>query len=106
MPGVGRLGRASCLFAVLLSLVIVGHAITLGGMNGGGLFIADQATGAPGPSVIGCDNFTGTTGSSVSGRSALVAAACSNRTWTVHLGTWTVQTNRAASNATTNANAN
>jgi hypothetical protein len=74
-------------------------------MIGGGLSTADETTGAAGPSVIGCDNFTGTNGSSLSGRSALVAAACSNRTWSVHLGTWTIQTNQAASNGTANANA-
>lgn len=90
------------LFAVLVT-VAAGHATSLGGVTATSLLEISSLTSVPAPSVVGCDNFTGTTGASLSARAATVAAACSNRTWTVHVGTWTIQANQAASSATANA---
>ena len=42
-------------------------------------------------------------GVNLNGRAVTVAAPCSNRTWTVHAGMWTIQANQAASNATAGA---
>lgn len=55
------------------------------------------------PTVLGCDNFTGTAGTTMAARAATVAAACSNRVWSVHVGTWTIQANQAASTTTVDA---
>lgn len=98
----GRTGAAWLLVAVLVT-VAAGHAASLGGLTAASLLEISSLTSVPAPSVVGCDNFTGTTGASLSARAATVAAACSNRTWTVHVGTWTIQANQAASSATANA---
>ena len=73
----------------------------LGGVTTQTVFAVNQATTVPAPTIIGCDNFTGTTGASMSGRAVTVAAACASRTWAVHSGTWTIQSNRAGSTTTT-----
>jgi len=80
-----------------------GSAAKLGTVTSSGLLSVSQATSTGSPSVLGCDDFTAATGASVSGRAATVAAACASRSWIVHLGTWTIQTNAAASSATTDA---
>ena len=98
----GRTGAAWLLFAVLVT-VAAGHAASLGGLTAASLLEISSLTSVPAPTVVGCDNFTGTNGASLSARAATVAAACSNRTWTVHVGTWTIQSNQAASSATANA---
>ncbi len=98
----GRTGAAWLLVAVLVT-VAAGHAASLGGLTAASLLEISSLTSVPAPTVVGCDNFTGTNGASLSARAATVAAACSNRTWTVHVGTWTIQSNRAASSATANA---
>ena len=98
----GRTGAAWLLVAVLVT-VAAGHAASLGGLTAASLLEISSLTSVPAPSVVGCDNFTGTAGASLSVRAATVAAACSNRTWTVHVGTWTIQSNQAASSTTANA---
>lgn len=55
------------------------------------------------PTVVGCDNFTGSSGATMSGRPARAVSACSSRVWTVSVGTWTIQSNRAASSSTPGA---
>lgn len=99
----GRTGVAGGLLFAVLVTVAAGHATSLGGVTATSLLEISSLTSVPAPSVVGCDNFTGTTGASLSARAATVAAACSNRTWTVHVGTWTIQANQAASSATANA---
>ena len=97
-------GRATAIGAVAC-LVIggVAHASSLGAVTARTLFDIDQGTSVAAPTVLGCDNFTGTTGASMAARAATVAASCANRVWTVHVGTWTIQTNKAASNSTASA---
>ena len=79
------------------------YAASVGGLTARTLAAFSQPVTVAAPTVAGCDNFTGTTGASMSGRAALNASACSGRTWTVHAGTWTIQANQAASNATASA---
>jgi len=87
------------------SLLIAGiaHATTLGSLTARSLLDIDPAASVTTPSTIGCDNFTGTTGATMAGRAATVAASCASRVWTVHVGTWTIQSNKAASSATASA---
>src|SRR3954451_1949020 len=80
-----------------------GAAAQLGTVTSSGLLSVSQAASTGSPSILGCDNFTGTNGASISGRAATVATACASRTWAVHVGTWTIQTNTAASSATADA---
>jgi hypothetical protein len=80
-------------------------AASLGGGSSTTLVAIDEAAAASTPTVLGCDNFTGITGASMTGRVVVSAGACSSRVWTTHIGTWTIQANRAASSATTSANA-
>jgi hypothetical protein len=89
---------------VLLALpVAVARAASLGTITAKSLVVVGSAATVSTPSVLGCDNFTGTTGATMAARAATVAAACSNRVWTVHVGTWTIQANQAASSATADA---
>ena len=99
----GRTGAVGWLLVAVLVTVAVGHAASLGGLTATSLLEISSLTSVPAPSVLGCDNFTGTTGASVSARAATVAAPCSNLIWTVHVGKWTIQSNQAASNATASA---
>lgn len=85
-----------------LSLVAV-QATTLGGLTARSLFGLSQASSAPTATVTGCDNFTGTTGATLTGRAAQSPTTCASRVWSVHAGTWTIQTNQAASSATVDA---
>ena len=93
-----------------IALVAVGgaalastYAASVGGLASASMlsFAVPGASGAP--SVVGCDNFTGTNGTTLNNRVATVAASCANRTWAVEAGAWTVQSARAAPNATANA---
>ena len=81
----------------------VGYATTLGSLAARSMLGIDIATTVSTPAVIGCDNFTGTTGATMVARAATAAAACSNRVWTSLRGTWTIQSNKAASSATASA---
>ncbi|HSB85768.1 MAG TPA: hypothetical protein VLD86_05635 [Ilumatobacteraceae bacterium] len=83
--------------------IAAGNAASLGGITAVGLMSVSQGATVSTPAVIGCDNFTGTTGGSMNGRAATVASACSSRVWTAHVGTWTIQSNTAASSATVDA---
>jgi len=78
-------------------------AAKLGTVTSAGLLSISQAANTGSPSILGCDDFTGTTGTTINDRAATVATACASRTWAVHLGTWTIQANSAASNNTTDA---
>jgi len=78
-------------------------AAKLGTVTSAGLLSISQAANTGSPSILGCDDFTGTTGTSINGRAATVATACASRTWLGHVGTWTIQANTAASNNTTDA---
>lgn len=89
--------------AASLLLVGIAHATSLGGLAAGSLLAIDPAGTVTTPSTIGCDNFTGTTGATMAGRTATVAGSCASRVWTVHVGTWTIQSNKAASSATASA---
>jgi hypothetical protein len=101
------MARAGAMLCVLAAMVIGGppgaSAQPVGSVGAASLLGVDQAAAAPAPTILGCDNFTGTTGASMSGRAATVAAACAGRTWTVHLGGWTIQSAKAASNSTAGA---
>ena len=96
--------RATAIVAVTF-LVIDGaaHASSLGTITAGTMLNTNQVTSVSAPAVVGCDNFTGTTGATIAGRAATAAAACASRVWTAHVGTWTIQTNKAASSATASA---
>ena len=85
--------------------VVAADAAALGGLSARTLAVVSQATSAGAPTVLGCDNFTGTTGASLSARAATVASNCGNAVWTSHIGAWTIQSNQAASAATADANA-
>ncbi len=89
--------------AVAVLAVVVAQATTLGGVTARSLLGVSQASSAPTATVIGCDNFTGTTGATLAGRAAQSAVPCANKVWIVHVGTWTIQSNQAASSATVNA---
>ena len=81
----------------------VAHAASVGSITARSLLDINQAATVSAKSVIGCDNFTGTNASSMASRLATVAAPCANRVWTAHVGTWTIQTNKAASTTTASA---
>ena len=98
-----RLGLAATTFALFSLPVAVAQAASLGTITAKSLVVVGSASTVSAPTVLGCDNFTGTTGATMAARAATVAAACSNRVWSVHVGTWTIQTNQAASSATTDA---
>ena len=85
-----------------MAIATVGYAnaATLGGITTRTLGAFSVSGGSSAPTVAGCDDFTGTNGVSLNSRAATVAAPCANRTWTVHVGAWTIQSNRAAANAT------
>lgn len=85
-----------------ISIVAV-QAATLGGLTARSLLAASQSSSAPTATVTGCDNFTGTTGATLAGRAAQSPTTCVSRVWSVHGGTWTIQTNQAASSATVDA---
>lgn len=84
-------------------MLVVGHAASLGGVSSVSLVAVNQAATASTSTILGCDDFTGTTGVSMSARAASGAVACANRVWLVHVGTWTIQANAAASSATVSA---
>ena len=97
----GRRAAALGLTAVLVALALLAaDAATLGGLTPRTLASFNVNATAPTPTIVGCDNFTGTNGATLNGRAVTVAANCANRTWTTHVGTWTIQTNQAASSAT------
>ena len=98
-----RLGLAASTLALLALPVAVAQAASLGTITAKSLVVVGSASTVSAPAVLGCDNFTGTTGATMTARAATVAAACSSRVWSVHVGTWTIQTNRAASSATIDA---
>jgi hypothetical protein len=78
-------------------------AASLGGLTARSLLSVNHSGAPSPPSVLGCDNFTGTSGTSMAGRTVAVASSCSSLTWTAHVGTWTIQTNQGASSATASA---
>jgi hypothetical protein len=82
--------------ALLTAGAAVAHASSLGGVSSTRLTSAFVA-GAPAVIVYGCDDFTGTNGTSLVGRAATAAAPCNNRSWSVPLGSWVIQTNAAQS---------
>jgi hypothetical protein len=90
-------------FGMVVSSLVVANAATLGGATAKTLLATSPSTSVGAPTTIGCDNFTGANGTLLSGRSATVATACSNQVWTVHVGTWTIQSNAASSDATASA---
>lgn len=98
-----RWPRSLAAIGLIITGVCVASAASLGGLGAAGLLGLSQNGSSGSPSVIGCDNFTGTTGVSMNGRTVTVAGNCSSRTWTAHVGTWTIQSNMAASSATANA---
>ncbi|MGZ6986997.1 MAG: hypothetical protein ACXVKP_19020 [Ilumatobacteraceae bacterium] len=83
--------------------VAVAEAASLGTITAKSLVVVGNSSTVSTPTILGCDNFTGTTGATMAARAATVAAPCSNRVWTAHVGTWTIQTNQAASTATVDA---
>jgi len=85
------------------SLAGPAHAASLGPFTAASLLGINQASTVSTPTVLGCDNFTGTNGTTMAARAATVAAACANQVWTANVGTWTIQTNKAASSATASA---
>jgi hypothetical protein len=100
VAGSGRRAAALGLTGVLVALALLAaEAATLGGLTPRSLASFDANATVTTPTIVGCDNFTGTTGASLNGRVATVAANCANRSWTVHTGTWTIQANQAASSA-------
>ena len=88
---------------VVVPSLVVANAATLGGASAKTLLATSPSSSVGSPTIIGCDNFTGVNGTSLSGRSATVATACSSQVWTVHVGAWTIQSNGAASDATASA---
>ncbi|HEX2783681.1 MAG TPA: hypothetical protein VHN36_08850 [Ilumatobacteraceae bacterium] len=88
---------------VVVPSLVVANAATLGGATAKSLLATSPSSSVGAPTTIGCDNFTGTDGTSLSGRSATVATACSSQVWTVHVGAWTIQANGAVSDATASA---
>lgn len=103
MPMPKHWPRAVVPMGMTIACVCVASAASLGGVSSASVFGFTQNGSTSAPSVIGCDSFTGTTGASMSGRTVTVAASCSSRVWTAHVGTWTIQSNTAASSATANA---
>lgn len=85
------------------STIAAVQAAALGGLTAPSLLGLEDAASAPTATVNGCDNFSGTTGATMASRAAQSPAPCSSRVWTAHVGTWTIQTNQAASSATSNA---
>ncbi len=90
-------------FVVVVPSLAVANAATLGGATAETLLVTDPNSTVVAPATIGCDNFTGANGTSLSGRSATVAAACSSQVWTVHVGAWTIKRDSASSDATPSA---
>jgi hypothetical protein len=92
--------RAIAILTIGAFAVTGANAATLGVVTTHSLTVVD-ASGTPStPTVLGCDNFTGTSGANMAGRTVTVAAPCSSLVWTSHLGNWTIQINTAASNNT------
>ncbi len=98
-----RARRRPTLVLLGVTSTFVAWASALGGLGSATLTAYDVAGPVGAPAVVACDNFTGTTGANLNGRGVVVAAACASRTWMAHVGTWTVQTNQAASSATASA---
>ena len=88
---------------MVVSSLVVANAATLGGATAKTLLATSPSSSVGAPTTIGCDNFTGANGTLLSGRSATLATACSSQVWTVHVGTWTIQSNAASSDATASA---
>lgn len=93
-----------------IALVAVGgaalastYAASVGGLASASILSFAETGTSGAPTVVGCDNFTGTNGTTLNNRAATVASSCANRTWAVEAGAWTVQSAKAAPNATTNA---
>lgn len=100
IKSVRRLGLVCC------ALVVgVADATTLGGIRAQSLVSQNVAATASAAVVVTCDNYTGTTGALLSSRAVTAAASCANAVWTTHVGTWTIQSNQAASSTTSNATA-
>ena len=98
-----RLGLVAWTCTLVAAPVVVAEAASLGTITAKTLVVVGNSSTVSTPTILGCDNFTGTTGTTMAARAATVAAACSNRVWTAHVGTWTIQTNQAASTTTTDA---
>lgn len=88
--------RWTPLLALAAAGVVVAHASGLGGFATSTMFAVDRAGSAGVPVVLTCDDFSGTSGATMSGRVVTVASSCANAVWTTHAGTWSVQSNRAA----------
>jgi hypothetical protein len=101
-PGRRAVGLGLTVVLVALAL-LAADAATLGGLAPRTLASFNVNGTVTTPTIVGCDNFTGTTGATMNGRAVTVAANCTNRTWTTHVGTWTIQANQAASSATAGA---
>ncbi len=93
-----------------IALVVVGgaalasaYAASVGGLASASILSFAQAGASGAPTVIGCDNFTGTTGATIDARAATTATSCAGRTWAVEAGAWTIQSAKAAPNATADA---
>ena len=87
---------------LLLTVATVGTSVAFAASTNGlsprtlGAWTIPGGTGAP--TVVTWDSFTGTNGTSLSGR-----ALSGGGNWVVNGGTWTIQTNRAASTSATRA---
>ena len=96
--------HACVLVIALIGVGVAGvQAATLGGVTAKSLGAFEQPGSTSAPTVVGCDSFTGTTGASMSLRAVTTAGPCSSLVWTVHVGTWTIQTSQGASSATASA---
>ncbi|MCH7789533.1 MAG: hypothetical protein IH940_08835 [Acidobacteria bacterium] len=80
-----------------------GRAATLGGVSSGTLISSDSSSTPNTPTIEACDNFSGSNGESMSGRTVVDSVACSDRVWTSHSGTWSIKANKGASTSTSPA---
>lgn len=84
----------------LVALAPAATAATLNGVSSRTLVSLNVNAAAVTPSILGCDNFTGTTGVSINGRFGSLVKACTLTAWSVHSGTWRISANRAYSSTT------
>ena len=84
----------------LVALAPAATAATFAGVTGHTLVSLNVNAPVTTPSILGCDNFTGTSGVSINGRFGTSVGACTSTSWAVHSGTWRLSANRAYSSTT------